>query len=311
VKLSSKPNLSPAIGLVFAILCVSTSSIFIRYAQIEAPSLAIAAWRLTMVSLLLIPAAWIRNREELRKVNRRTWMLLALSGIFLCFHFASWITSLEYTSVASSVVMVNTSSLWVALLSPFFLHEKLSRVVWAGLTVALVGGTIVAGSDLCSISSSGITCQNISNLINVQGSWGNVLALIGAWCVAGYLIIGRSVRPHLTLLSYTSIVYGVAAVGLVILAFSTGTRMTGFQPMTYFWFAMLALIPQLLGHSTYNWALKYLSAAYISVAALGEPIASSLLAFLLLNEPPTSLEIVGGGLILMGIYLASTSKVAS
>jgi drug/metabolite transporter (DMT)-like permease len=311
VKLSIKPNLSPTMGLIFAILCVSTSALFIRYAQAEAPSLAIAAWRLTFASLILIPTVWIRNRDELRKLDRRTLLLLILSGIFLCFHFASWITSLEYTSVASSVVMVNTSSLWVALFSPLLLHEKLPRVIWAGLALALVGGTIVAGSDLCTVSSGGITCQNIASLSKEQGSWGNFLALIGAWCVAGYLMIGRSVRPHLSLLTYTAIVYGVAALGLLVLAFSTRTQMFGFQPITFFWFAMLAFIPQLLGHSTYNWALRYLSAAYVSVAALGEPIGSSLLALVLLNEPPTILEIVGGGLILLGIYLASTNKASA
>jgi drug/metabolite transporter (DMT)-like permease len=204
--------------------------------------------------------------------------------------------------------MVNTSSLWVALFSPLLLKEKLPGFIWLGLVVALVGGTVVAGGDLCQVSAAGVSCGSLDGILQKQGAFGNLLALVGAWCVAGYLLIGRSVRPHLSLLSYTAIVYGVAAVGLLILAFSTGTQMGGFQPVTFFWFAMLALIPQLLGHSTYNWALRYLPAATISVAALGEPIGSSLLAMVFLREPPTLLEVVGGCLILLGIYLASLAK---
>ena len=147
-----------------------------------------------------------------------------------------------------------------------------------------------------------------SGLAREQGMWGNFLALVGAWCVAGYILIGRWVRPQLSLLSYTAIVYGVAAVGLIGLAGVNRTQLFGFQPVTFFWFALLALIPQLIGHSTYNWALRYLSAATVSVAGLGEPIGSSLLAFMFLSEPPTGLEVVGGGLILLGIYLSSITR---
>jgi drug/metabolite transporter (DMT)-like permease len=309
VKPVSNPVIPPGLGLFIAILAVSTSALFIRFAQMEAPSLAIAAWRLIFVSLILVPLAWSRNRDEIRQLDRKTLAILIFSGIFLCFHFASWISSLAYTSVASSVVLVTTSPLWVAMLSPLVLRERLARMVWIGLGVALIGGIIVAGSDACQLSATGLACQSLESLFREQGLWGNFLALVGAWCVAGYLLIGRRVRPHISLLSYTAIVYGVAALGLLVLALASGTRMSGFQPVTFGWFILLALIPQLIGHSTYNWALKYLPAAYVSVAALGEPVGSSLLAFFFLNEPPTSLELVGGSLILFGIYLSSRTKV--
>ncbi len=305
---SAKPVLPPALGLGIAILAVSTSAIFIRYAQAEAPSLAIAAWRLTLASCVLILLAWRRNRAEIQRMSRNTVLLLILSGIFLCFHFATWITSLEYTSVASSVVLVTTSSLWVALLSPLVLRERLPKMLWAGLFLALAGGTVVAVSDLCRLSLSGIVCQDLRDLAHEQGMWGNFLALVGAWCVAGYLLIGRRVRPNLSLLSYTACVYGVAAVGLVLLVGLSGTQFTGFAPVTYLWFGLLALIPQLIGHSTYNWALRYLPAATVSVVSLGEPIGSSLLAFIFLSEPPTGLEVVGGLIILAGIYLSSLAR---
>jgi len=296
------------LGLGIAILAVSTSSLFIRFAQAAAPSLAIAAWRLTLASCVLIPLAWRHNRTEIRQLSRKLVGLLILSGVFLCLHFATWITSLEYTSVASSVVLVTTSPLWVALLSPLVLREGLPKMVWVGLVLALVGGTVVAGSDVCQFGASGVMCLDLQSLAREQGMWGNFLALVGAWCVAGYILIGRWVRPQLSLLSYTAVVYGVAAVGLIGLAGVNQTQLFGFQPITFLWFALLALIPQLIGHSTYNWALRYLSAATVSVAGLGEPIGSSLLAYLFLSEPPTGLEVVGGGLILVGIYFSSIAR---
>ena len=301
----SQPRISPILGLFIAVLAASTSSIFIRYAQTEAPSLAVAAWRLGIASLILVPVAIAKNRGEIAHLGRGSLGLLVFSGVFLCFHFASWITSLEYTSVPSSVVLVTTSPLWVALLSPLVLHEKLPKVVWIGLGVALVGGTIVGGSPACQIRSEGLDCSGFQEFLHGKALFGNFLALIGAWCGAGYLLVGRWVRPNLSLLSYTAIVYGIAAVGLLILVGVNNIQLFGYQPNTFAWFFLLALIPQLIGHSTYNWALRYLSAAYVSIALLGEPIGTSILAFLLLQEAPTILEIVGGILTLIGIYIAS------
>lgn len=303
-----RPAVPPVVGLGFAILAVSTSSIFIRFAQSEAPSLAIAAWRLVIASLFLVPLAWARKRDEIRRLSRKTLALLVLSGVFLCFHFASWISSLAYTSVASSVVLVSTSPLWVALLSPLVLRERLEKTVWLGLIVAILGSVIVGANDACRVSAGGIDCSAAGDFLKGQALWGNFLALVGAWCVAGYLLIGRWVRPNLSLLSYTAIVYGVAAVGLLALAWGSQAHMSGFSPQIYLWFLLLALVPQLLGHSTYNWALRYLPAAYVSVGTLGEPIGSSILAIFLLKETPTILEIVGGVLILLGIYWAAQAR---
>ena len=308
MEFAHKPKVAPALGLLFAIIMVSTSSIFIRFAQTGAPSLAIAAWRLALASLILVPIAWVQKKEEIKRLNRKTIGLLILSGIFLCLHFASWISSLEFTSVASSVVLVTTSPLWVAILSPIVLHERLEKAVWTGLLVAIAGSIIMGGSDACHFSAAGLDCSGFNTFLRGQALWGNFLALVGAWCVTGYLLIGRWVRPNISLLAYTGIVYGVAAVGLLIIVIVSGTRLTGFSPEIYVWFLLLALIPQLLGHSTYNWALRYLSAAYVSVGTLGEPIAASFLAFVILKETLTILEIVGGGLILLGIYLAAQVK---
>ena len=305
---ASQPRMSPILGLFVAVLAASTSSIFIRFAQSEAPSLAIAAWRLCLASMVLVPMAIARNRVEIRQLKRNSVGLLILSGIFLCFHFASWITSLEFTSVPSSVVLVTTSPLWVAVLSPLVLRERLPGIIWIGLAVALIGGAIVGGGQACQIGSTGIDCSGFQNFLHGRALFGNFLALVGAWCGAGYLLVGRWVRPTLSLLSYTAIVYGVAAIGLVLLAGVNHTQLFGYQPITFVWFLLLALVPQLIGHSTYNWALRYLSAAYVSIALLGEPIGTSILALFLLKETPTILEIVGGILTLIGIYIASRAN---
>lgn len=308
MKSQPKPIISPPIGLFFAIVATSTSSIFIRFAQTGAPSLAIAAWRLTISSLILLPLVIFRRRHEICSLTPKSIILLVVSGAFLCFHFASWISSLEFTSVASSVVLVSTSPLWVAIIAPLFLKEKLDRIVWIGLLVALAGCIIVGSSQACQANSSGITCQDMPTLLQGQAIWGNFLALAGAWFAAGYLMIGRRVRPGISLLTYTGIVYTSSAIGLLLLAVVSGTGLFGYRIDTMAWIACLALIPQLIGHSTYNWALRYLTAAFVSVGLLGEPVGSIILAYLILKEPPTILEAVGGIFILLGIYLAARAK---
>jgi drug/metabolite transporter (DMT)-like permease len=266
--------------------------------------LVIAALRLTVASLVLAPLAAMRYQRELRSITRSELSLGLLSGLFLALHFATWITSLEYTSVASSVVLVSTGPLWVTLLAPLLLKENLTKYVVAGLSLALAGGTIIGFSDSCSISAS-IVCPPFSEFVRGKSFYGNFLALAGAWAVAFYLIIGRKLRARLSLVPYIFIVYGMAAVILLGFMAVTGNSPIGYTPGTYLWIVLLALIPQLIGHSTYNWALRYLPAAMVSVTTLGEPLGSAILAYFILSESPTIMTIFGGLLILTGIYLAS------
>lgn len=291
-------------SLAIAILAVSTASIFIRFAQREAPSLVIAALRLTFASLVLAPVAVTRYQRELRAVTRSDLLLGLLSGIFLAVHFATWITSLEFTSVASSVVLVSTGPLWVALLTPLFLKESLTRYVVFGLSLALAGGTIIGMSDACALTTS-LHCPPFAEFVRGRSFYGNFLALAGAWAVAFYMIIGRKLRARLSLIPYIFIVYGMAAIVLLVVMHGTGNALAGYSSATYLWIVLLALIPQLIGHSTYNWALRYLPAAMVSITTLGEPVGSAILAYFILNESPTVLTIFGGALILGGIYLAS------
>jgi drug/metabolite transporter (DMT)-like permease len=289
-----------------AVLSVSTASIFIRFAQGEgAPSLTIAALRLTFATLLIAPLALTRHRGDLKRLSRTEFLLGACSGIFLAAHFAAWIRSLEYTSVASSVVFVSTGPLWVALLSPALLKERLPRAALLGLGLALAGGTIIGLSDACAWES-GLACPAFNDILQGRAMWGNILALAGAWAVTGYLMIGRRLRADMPLVPYIFLVYGTAAAALTAAMFAAGSSPFGYAPRTYLWMFLLAALPQLVGHSTYNWALKYLPAALVALTTLGEPIGSAILAFAVLKETPSTGALIGGALILCGIYLASS-----
>jgi len=305
--IEERPRIALPFAIITAILAVSTASIFIRFAQREAPSLVIAALRLTVASLILAPVALTRYRNELRKLTGSDLLLGLLSGVFLAIHFATWISSLEYTSVASSVVFVSTGPLWVALLSPIFLKEPLTRAVLVGILLALLGGTVIGLSDSCQIEN-GLVCPPLSQFVQGTAFLGNFLALVGAWTVAGYLMIGRRLRAGMSLIPYIFVVYGIAAIVLLIIMFAARQSPIGYSPRFYLWIILLALVPQLIGHSTYNWALRYLPAALVSITTLGEPIGSAILAYFILGETPSLLTIVGGVLILTGIYFASRRK---
>lgn len=292
------------LALVAAIAAVSTASIFIRFAQADAPSLVIAALRLTFATLLLAPLALSRHRTELQTLTRKEITLTVFSGLFLAAHFATWITSLEYTTVASSAVFVSTGPLWVALLSPFLLNERLSRASLFGLALALIGGTVVGLSDAC-VLHNGIQCPELGQVLQGQVMWGNSLALAGAWAVTGYLILGRKLRAKMSLVTYIFLVYGIAALGLIVVMFAASQSPLGYPLQAYVWIFLLALIPQIIGHSTFNWALGYLPAAFVAVTTLGEPVGSAVLAFFILQETPSAIMVFGGMLILFGIYLAS------
>jgi len=303
----SKPRFLLPLGLLTAILAVSTASIMIRFAQADAPSLVIAALRISFASLVLAPLALARHRAELASLTRRELGLALLSGLFLAVHFATWISSLEYTTVASSVVFVSTGPLWVALVSPLLLKEHLGRAALVGLALALLGGTIVGLADAC-VWNRGLACPSLSTALQGRAMWGNFLALAGAWAVTGYLVIGRKLRAKMSLIPYIFVVYGMASLALIVIMFALGESPLGYQPVTYLWILALALVPQLIGHSTYNWALRYLPASLVATANLGEPIGSAILALFILGESPTLFTLFGGALILAGIYLASKNN---
>lgn len=299
---NSRPSLSPWIILAIGVVAISTASLFIRYAQSEVPSLAISAWRMTFASLLFIPGL-IRNRLELRRLAAADRWRIAGAGLFLAAHFASWITSLQFTSIASSAVLVTTTPLWTALLSGLVLGEPVRRATWIGLGVAIIGGILVAMQNVCFVQGIWSGCSFSAGEGGSQ-FLGNILALLGAWMATGYMLVGRLVRPRVSTETYTGSVYLTAAAALMFGAGLTRVPLSGFSPGAWVWLLLLALIPQAVGHTAFNHCLRYLPAVLVTLAVLAEPIGASLLGLFFLREVPGLLEIGGAIIILAGILLA-------
>ena len=277
-------------GLGAGVVVLSFASVLIKLTP--APSIVIAALRMAVATVVLTPFFWSRlpaRRDELKGVP---WWPLALSGVLLAAHFALWIESLNRTSVASSVVLVAMNPIFVAALSPLILREKVSWRIVLAVALGVIGAAVIAGPQL---GSAGATV-------------GNLLALGGAACAGGYLMAGRRVRQRLSLGSYIYVIYGVAAVLLVVVALAGGHRFTGYKPQAYLFILLMALGPQLIGHTSFNWALKYVSAPTVAMAVLGEPVGTTLLAWLILKTPPAGYEIAGGVIICAGIYLAISDQ---
>lgn len=274
-------------GLLVGVVAVSWAAIFIRLA--EAPALSIAAYRLSLSAVPVGAFALARRRAELARLRRGEWLLLGGSGAALALHFATWIASLSRTTVASSVALVTTQPVWVALLSALVLREPVRLQGVLAILVATAGGITIAGADIA---------------LSGEALLGDALALVGAICAAVYFIVGRRIRPALSLASYVGVVYAVAAALLLLAALATGAPLGGFSTRTWMMFLLLALVPQLLGHSALNWALRYLSAPFVSVTVLGEPVISTLLAIPFLGEWPGPVRVLGGAVTLAGVYLA-------
>lgn len=298
---------APKAAIWLGVLAMSTAAILIRFSQEGVPSLVIAAYRLTFAALIMVPFGIKNARMEIRLLSGKETGLLILSGLLLAVHFASWISSLEFNTVASSVVFVTTTPLWVALFSPLLLHEKLPGRVFLGMAVALLGGTIIGFSDACRLAGGIFSCTEAGQFFQGKAFLGDLLALIGAWTAAGYLMIGRKLRQKMSLSGYTLLIYGVAALALIFYVLVTRQPLTGYSPTSYLLMVLLAVIPQLMGHSTFNWALKHLSAAYVSIALLAEPVSSTIMAYFLLSETPSVLKLGGAVFILVGIAISTWS----
>jgi len=288
-RIARSPYRWAALGV--GVVAVSTASILIRLA--EAPALVFGAWRMILATLMLPPWAWPRVKREWRGLSRRDWARLALAGAALAIHFASWITSLEYTTVASSVILVSMNPIFVGAATYLVLRERVSAgQVWA-IIVALAGTLIVSYGDLA---------------LSGRALWGDLVALLGALAAAAYMLLGRALRLKLSTLAYIWPCYGLAALLLAAFALAAGQPLAGYSARTYLVFTLLAVGPQILGHSVFNWALGYFSPIFVTLASRGEPIGATLLALVILRESPPLSVLIGGPLILAAIYLASRSE---
>lgn len=293
-----RARLLPFLVLGTGVAVVSFASILIRLAQAEgASSLTISAVRLSLASLLLAPLVWARNRAEILRLGSRELGLCLLSGVFLALHFWTWITSLEYTSVASSAALVTTNPLWVALLSVLWLRERPGRFAILGIALSIVGSVLIFAGD------AGAPSIDASD-----SSFGNALALAGAVFASGYLLVGRALRSRISLLAYVWLAYSAAAILLLLGVVIAGDATQFPAPAAWIFMVLLALGQQLIGHTAFNWALRRMSATFVAVAILGEPVGSAVLAYLLLGESFGSMQFAGFVVLLSGIFVAAQGE---
>jgi len=271
--------------LPVGIIAISTASIFIKLC--DAPVLIIATYRLMLASLMLSPFAYYRKPWRGWERNTLGWPLL--SGLLLSLHFAFWIASLKYTSVASSVVLVTTHPIFVGIGGLLFLKERLGLNLILGIVLSVWGSGLIGYGDMT---------------LSKETLMGDGLALLGAMAASGYLLIGRKMRKEQDLLSYIFPVYSSAGLILILFSLIFQEPFFGYSSSTYFYLFLLALVPQLIGHTTFNWALKYLPVSMVAITILGEPIGSTILAYLILGEGLTIWKILGGISIFAGILIA-------
>jgi len=282
-----RPELS-RFWVLFAIIAVSTAAVLIRLS--DSHPITIAFWRLFLSTVLLSPFAVTHLKRDYGQLTRRTVLYLVAVGFVLALHFALWIWSFQYTGVASSVVLVTTHPIFVAFISYILFKERLGKLAIAGVVLSLTGSFIIMAWGFRSDQRLLV---------------GNLLALGGALMAGIYILAGSGFRKKLSLPTYAFFVYGSATVFLFLASFMTGADLWVVDPMEYLLFLGLALGPMLLGHTIYNWALKYVSPTFVSVSLLGEPIGSTILAFALLGEEPSIGALVGGPLVLAGILMVA------
>ena len=285
---------SPYLLLVIGIFAVSTAAILIKTVLPSASPISVAFHRLFFSAIIANLILFSTKREEKVHFDVRLLGLLVLSGVLLALHFALWIWSLDLVSVNSSVIFVTTSPLWVGILSPIVLKERVPRRFYIGLLFAFLGGLLIA-----------VLGNNTEGSNTLPGL---LMALLSAWMVAGYLLVGRKVASRMSTELYVSIVYSVAALVLGILLLFIEKGYPIYPPSIYLIFLLLAIVPQTLGHTSMNKALTLLPARIVSLALLFEPIGSSILAILFLKEIPSAVELAGGILILLGLFIALSAK---
>ncbi len=288
----------PVLVLVLAVTAFSWAGPLVRFT--DASALAISAWRLILSVVLIAAIVALRpqSRRDLARLRRRDLVLAGAAGTLLALHFWSWIASVQYTTIASSVMLVSTQPLFVALLSALFLAERPRPREWTGMAVAVVGTAWIGWGDLA---------------LGGTALLGDALALAAALLAAIYYSIGRALRPRLDLWSYVLLVYGAAALvlGLLVLVTPGVPFVTGYTRSDWLVFAALAAGPMLIGHTGVNYALRYVRAYLANLAVLGEPIGATLIAWALpaIAERPSPSLLAGGGLILAGVAIALSGPI--
>jgi len=282
--------------LALAIIGISFAAPLIRLSS--SGSLVIATWRLAIsLVLIAIPLSLDRGWTQWTRLSRRDVALAIVGGACLAVHFWSWNASVNLTTVAASVTLVNLQPAFVAAGSALFLHEVPTRRQLTGVAIAMLGAFVIGAADLW--------LQGIGS--GRSAVFGDILAVIGGVAAAAYYVIGRRLRQSLDIWPYVALVYGACFVVLVIACIATGATLLPQPPREWAIYAALAIGPMLLGHTGMNWALKYLPAFVVNLTVLGEPVGATTIAALLpgIHEIPSLSVLFGGAMILGGIVIAA------
>ena len=309
-RLSAPPAKAPLtayLAIVAAVISTSSAAILIRLALQESmPPALIAGARLFIAVLALTPIALNRYRGHLKRLKRQELLWAAASGLFLAIHFIAWVSSLQHTTVLVSVVIVSSGPIWVAVLEVIFLRIRLSPAVIVGLLIALAGGILIG----LPLGASGVASQP-TGASESAALTGAALAWIGALTVSAYMLIGRRLRAKLPVIPYIWLVYGIAALVMLAVVLWTKTPVLGFRLEGYLILLVMGLVPQLLGHSSLNYILEYFPATLVSMFSQLEPVGSAVFAFILFRELPPGQQIIGSGIIIAGVFMASRGSIRS
>jgi drug/metabolite transporter (DMT)-like permease len=301
------PRSAVITGLVVGIIAVSVSAILSRFAMGEdpeiltasagaAPALAVAFWRCALSALVLAPLGWRAQARHGTPLTRRRHQQLAASGLAIGLHFGLFQGALALTTVASAVTLATMSPIFVALGGWWLLNEPSDRRTWTGMALTIVGAVTIGLADVSAID------------LGVRALIGDLMAFGSALAITGYLLLGRVARRSTPATTYSAIVFGWAALGLLIVSLATGTTLTGFDGGT--WLAIVGIVvgPQLLGHTVFNALLSTIPATTVSIVVLSEPVGAGLLAWLLLAELPSPLFAIGAPLVLIGVGIATARR---
>lgn len=285
------PPINPYFAIVIGVIAVSTSAILVKLAA-PAPAGIIAFYRMFLAVAIMLPVIIIKYRDEIKRVSKKNWILAAFSGLFLALHFILWFESLNMTSVASSVVLVTLQPIFAFIGTYFFFGERFSVAATISLFITIFGSVIISWGDF-----------QVSGMALI----GDILALLGAVAVTGYFLIGQQLRRTESLMVYTFIVYSISSIVLFVYNLILQNDFFSYTPTIWLWFLALAVIPTFLGHTLFNWALKWVSTSRISMAMVFEPIGASVLAYFILGEVVTASQWLGGTIVIFGLFLFTMS----
>lgn len=277
---------NPYFALIVGVIAVSASAIFVKFS--DAPSGVIAFYRLLFSVLFMLPVFLLKYVKELALISGRDWLYATLAGVFLSFHFILWFESLNYTSVASSTVLVTLQPLFAFVGTFLFFKERFTFKAILCAVAAIVGSVIISWGDF-QVSGTAL--------------FGDILALLACALVTAYLMFGQSVRKRISLVTYTFVVYSISSIVLLLYVLIVGESLYPYPKNEWWNFILLALIPTLLGHSLFNWAIKWISTSIISMAILFEPVGATILAYYLLSEKVLFTQVLGGSVVIVGISL--------